>query len=295
LPEDEASWSELDVIFATRAGTVRRNKLSDFVQVNRNGKIAMKLDEENDSIIGVDTCDPDKVVLLTTSAGMCIRFPVTDVRVFVGRNSVGVRGIRLGKGDSVISMSVLNHSDASAAERGTYLKQVRSGDDNGEAVVEPQSDIVPLPEERFTQMQDLEEFVLTVSENGYGKRTSSHEYRVAGRGGKGIAAMVVNERNGKLVASFPVNDGDEIMLVSDGGQLIRCPIKDVRVAGRSTMGVTVFNTAEDEHVVSVEHISETDDDDDIGDEDDDNSEENSADGKSSENSDPASDQEDGAV
>ncbi|MCP4070261.1 MAG: DNA gyrase subunit A [Hyphomicrobiales bacterium] len=262
LPEDEASWSELDVIFATQAGTVRRNKLSDFVQVNRNGKIAMKLDEENDSIIGVDTCDPDNDILLTTSAGQCIRFPVTDVRVFVGRNSVGVRGVRLGEGDSVISMSVLNHSDASPAERIAYLKQVRSGEDDDVPLETAESDILPLSDDRFEQLRQLEEFVLTVSENGYGKRSSSHEYRVSGRGGKGIAAMVVNERNGKLVASFPVGEGDEIMLVSDGGQLIRCPIKDVRIAGRSTMGVTIFNTAKDEHVVSVEHISETENDDD---------------------------------
>ena len=260
LPEDEESWSALDAIFATRAGTVRRNKLSDFVQVNRNGKIAMKLDEENDSIIGVDTCGTDNDIMLTTSAGQCIRFPVTDVRVFAGRNSVGVRGIRLGKNDDVISMSVLNHSNASAAERNAYLKQVRASDENGELSSDGDTDIMQLDDERFSELQELEEFVLTVSENGYGKRTSSHEYRVSGRGGKGIAAMVVNERNGKLVASFPVKERDEIMLVSDGGQLIRCPIRDVRIAGRSTMGVTVFNTAVHEHVVSVEHISESDED-----------------------------------
>ncbi len=261
LPEDEDIWAELDVMFATRAGTVRRNKLSDFVQVNRNGKIAMKLDEENDQIVGVDTCGADKDILLTTAAGQCIRFPVSDVRVFAGRNSVGVRGVRLGEGDSVISMSVLNHSDADAAERTAYLKRARAGEGDEGGEVATEGDAIVLSDERFNEMQELEEFILTVSENGYGKRSSSHEYRVSGRGGKGIAAMVVNERNGKLVASFPVDEGDEIMLVSDGGQLIRTPIKDVRVAGRSTMGVTVFNTAEGEHVVSVEHISETDDDD----------------------------------
>ncbi|MCP4183451.1 MAG: DNA gyrase subunit A [Hyphomicrobiales bacterium] len=265
LPEDEASWSELDVIFATQVGTVRRNKLSDFVKVNRNGKIAMKLDEENDSIVGVDTCDPDNDILLTTAAGQCIRFPVTDVRVFAGRNSVGVRGVRLAKGDKVISMSVLNHSDANSSERIAYLKQVRAGDDTDVATEDTDTVSDILPNDRFEKLQELEEFVLTVSENGYGKRSSSHEYRVSGRGGKGISAMVVNERNGKLVASFPVSERDEIMLVSDGGQLIRCPIKDVRIAGRSTMGVTIFNTAKDEHVVSVEHISENNDDDDDGD------------------------------
>jgi len=264
LPEDEESWAELDVMFATKAGTVRRNKLSDFVQVNRNGKIAMKLDEEKDSIVGVDTCGPDKDIMLTTASGQCIRFAVTDVRVFAGRNSVGVRGVRLGKGDSVISMSVLNHSDAEAAERTAYLKQARANalEDEEAPAVEVDSEAVQLSDERFAELQQLEEFILTVSQNGYGKRSSSHEYRVSGRGGKGIAAMVVNERNGKLVASFPVEEGDEIMLVSDGGQLIRCPIKDVRIAGRSTMGVTIFNTADDEHVVSVEHISESEDEDD---------------------------------
>lgn len=261
LPEDEESWAELDVMFATKAGTVRRNKLSDFVQVNRNGKIAMKLDEENDSIVGVDTCDPDKDIILTTAAGQCIRFPVTAVRVFAGRNSVGVRGIRLADDDKVISMSILNHSDAEAAERIAYLKQSRAGDDVDDGDV-AETDALQLSDERFEEMNALEEFILTVSENGYGKRSSSHEYRVSGRGGKGIAAMVVNERNGNLVASFPVEEADQIMLVSDGGQLIRTPIKDVRVAGRSTMGVTVFNTAEDEHVVSVEHISESDEDED---------------------------------
>ena len=260
LPEDEESWSELDVMFATKAGTVRRNKLSDFVQVNRNGKIAMKLDEENDSIIGVDTCSEDNDVMLTTAAGQCIRFATTDVRVFAGRNSVGVRGIRLAKDDHVISMSVLNHSDADAAERTAYLKQSRAGDEDEPVAVS--EDAVQLSDERFAQLAETEEFILTVSENGYGKRSSSHEYRVSGRGGKGIAAMVVNDRNGKLVASFPVEQDDEIMLVSDGGQLIRTPIKDVRVAGRSTMGVTVFNTAKDERVVSVEHINETESDED---------------------------------
>ena len=261
LPEDEESWSELDVLFATRAGTVRRNKLSDFVQVNRNGKIAMKLDEENDAIVGVDTCDTDKDILLTTSAGQCIRFSVTDIRVFAGRNSVGVRGIKLGKDDAVISMSVLNHSDAKPAERNAYLKQDRANDEEDATSERVVDDVETLSDERFAELKELEEFILTVSENGYGKRSSSHEYRVSGRGGKGVAAMVVNERNGRMVASFPVREGDEIMLVSDGGQLIRCPIKDVRIAGRSTMGVTIFNTAEDEHVVSVEHISESDDDD----------------------------------
>ncbi|MFZ1814109.1 MAG: DNA gyrase subunit A [Rhizobiaceae bacterium] len=263
LPEEEESWDQLDVMFATTQGTVRRNKLSDFTQVNRNGKIAMKL-EGDDGIVGVETCTEDATVLLTSALGQCIRFPVDDVRVFAGRNSVGVRGINLGEGDTVISMTILNPSQAEAWERTAYLKRRRveiaaeSGEVPEPVEAEESDEQMVLGEERYQAMRESEEFILTISQNGYGKRSSSHEYRVSGRGGKGITAMVVNKRNGDLIASFPVADSDQIMLVSDGGQLIRCPVKDIRIAGRSTQGVTVFNTAEDERVVSVEHISEAD-------------------------------------
>jgi DNA gyrase subunit A len=259
LPEDEESWAALDVIFATRKGTVRRNKLSDFVQVNRNGKIAMKLDAEDEGIVGVETCSENNDILLTTALGQCIRFPVIGVRVFAGRNSVGVRGISLAEGDRVISMCILNHSDATSEERAAYLKRsraLRGETENEIAAEEVDAGDTMLDEDRYTALASYEEFILTISQNGYGKRSSSHEYRVSGRGGKGISAMIVNDRNGPLIASFPVNAGDEIMLVSDGGQLIRCPVRDIRVAGRSTQGVTIFNTAEDEHVVSVEHLPE---------------------------------------
>ena len=268
LPEDEESWNDLDIMFATTRGTVRRNKLSDFVQVNRNGKIAMKL-EDGDGIVGVETCTEDATVLLTSANGQCIRFPVDDVRVFTGRNSVGVRGINLGNGDEVISMTILNPSQAEAWERTAYLKRRRAelAAEAGEVPEETHSEAeegeeegLVLSEERYQVMREREQFILTVSENGYGKRSSSHEYRVSGRGGKGITAMVVNDRNGKLVSAFPVEPGDQIMLVSNGGQLIRTPVKDIRIAGRSTQGVTVFNTAKEEKVVSVEHISESDDD-----------------------------------
>lgn len=265
LPEDEENWGKLHVMFATTRGTVRRNDLSDFVQINRNGKIAMKL-EDGDGIVDVQICTADDDVLLTTANGQCIRFPVTDVRVFAGRNSTGVRGINLAGGDAIISMSILRHMEATPAERIAYLKrssQIRraaTGEEPIEDAVteaeEAEEAVIDISEQRYIQMGAAEQFILTVSENGYGKRTSSYDYRVSGRGGKGIIAMTVNERNGKLVASFPVNDGDQIMLVSDGGQLIRCPVDGIRVAGRSTQGVIVFNTAEDEHVVSVEHISE---------------------------------------
>jgi DNA gyrase subunit A len=260
LPEDESSWGQLDVMFATTGGNVRRNKLSDFVDVRRSGIIAMKLDD-NESIVDVQICTERDDVLLTAAGGQCIRFPVTDVRVFTGRTSMGVRGIALGEGDKLISLTILRHMDASADERAAYLRRanaVRRGGAEEEAVAdgEDASGTIELGEQRYVEMSAAEQFVLTISENGFGKRTSSFEYRTTGRGGKGIVAMSVNERNGKLVASFPVEDSDQIMLVTDKGQLIRCPVEDIRIAGRSTQGVIVFDTADDEHVVSVEHIGE---------------------------------------
>jgi DNA gyrase subunit A len=260
LPEDESSWGERDVMFATTGGNVRRNKLSDFVDVRRSGIIAMKLDE-GEAIVDVQICTERDDVLLTAAGGQCIRFPVTDVRVFTGRTSMGVRGIALAKDDKVISLAILRHMDVDAEERAAYLRRanaVRRGGAEEEAGAdnEEASGAIELGEQRYVEMSAAEQFALTISENGYGKRTSSFEYRTTGRGGKGIVAMSVNERNGKLVASFPVEDADQIMLVTDKGQLIRCPVEDIRIAGRSTQGVIVFNTADDEHVVSVEHIGE---------------------------------------
>ena len=266
LPEDEESWEALELMFATSGGTVRRNKLSDFGNVNRAGKIAMKL-EGDEAIVDVQICSERDDVLLTTAEGQCIRFEVGDVRVFKGRDSLGVRGVNLGEDDRVISLSILRHFDAPPEERSAYLKMRRAiagetaldeaVDTDGESTGESAS----IGQDRYAAMSAAEQFVLTVSENGYGKRSSSYEYRVTGRGGKGIVAMTVNERNGKLVASFPVENSDQIMLVSDGGQLIRCPVEGIRVAGRSTQGVIVFDTHEGEHVVSVERISEEGEDD----------------------------------
>lgn len=261
LPEDESSWGNLDVLFATTGGNVRRNKLSDFVDVRRSGIIAMKLDE-GEAIVDVQIATENDDVLLTAAGGQCIRFPVTDVRVFSGRTSMGVRGIALGEADKLISLTILRHMDVNADERAAYLKMRRAvagetaAEENGDADTEETSAAVQLSQDRYAQMSAAEQFVLTISENGYGKRSSSFEYRTTGRGGKGIVAMSVNNRNGKLVASFPVEDSDQIMLVTDKGQLIRCPVEDIRVAGRSTQGVIVFDTAEDEHVVSVEHITD---------------------------------------
>ena len=268
LPEDEAAWETLDVMFATTSGSVRRNKLSDFAQVNRAGKIAMRLDE-GEQIVDIQICGEADDVLLTTANGQCIRFSVTEVRVFKGRDSMGVRGIALGKGDRVISLAILRHTEADSGERLAYLRMRRAvaGDVSPEPSTETigeeaGSEEVPvaanLSSDRYAAMSATEQIILTVSANGYGKRTSSYEYRITGRGGKGIVAMAVNQRNGQLVASMPVEDGDEIMLVTNGGQLIRCPVDGIRVAGRGTQGVIVFNTAEAEQVVAVERITEED-------------------------------------
>jgi DNA gyrase subunit A len=267
LPEDESSWANLDVMFATTGGNVRRNKLSDFVDVRRSGIIAMKLDE-GEAFVDVQICTERDDVLLTAAGSQCIRFPVSDVRVFTGRTSMGVRGIALPKDDKVISLCILRHVETTSDERTAYLKmrramsgEVGSAEIGAEDTVEVEgeeaaSGSIQLSQERYVEMSAQEQVVLTVSVNGYGKRTSSYEYRTTGRGGKGIVAMSVNNRNGKLVASFPVEDSDQIMLVTDKGQLIRCPVDGIRIAGRSTQGVIVFNTADDEHVVSVEHIGE---------------------------------------
>jgi DNA gyrase subunit A len=222
----------------------------------------MKLDE-GESIVDVQICTERDDVLLTAAGGQCIRFPVTDVRVFTGRTSMGVRGIALAESDKVISLAILRHVETTSDERAAYLKMRRAvaGDAAAEEITDTEAEetsgaIQQLSPERYVEMSAQEQVVLTVSVNGYGKRTSSYEYRTTGRGGKGIVAMSVNSRNGKLVASFPVEDSDQIMLVTDNGQLIRCPVEGIRIAGRSTQGVIVFDTAEDEHVVSVEHIGD---------------------------------------
>ena len=275
LPEDEATWDGLDVMFATRSGSVRRNKLSDFVDVRRNGKIAMKLDE-GDGIVGVAVCDSSKDILLNTAAGRCIRFSTDEVRVFASRDSTGVRGVRLGAGDSVISMSVLRNVDATPAERAAYLKHQRAlaralgeeGDEAPAAVEDSEEDVgeASLTPERIAELGAAEEILLTVSSEGFGKRTSAYDYRRTGRGGQGLTAQDLSKRGGKLVGSFPVDDGDQILLVTDAGQLIRVPVSQIRVAARNTQGVTIFRTAQDEHVVSVERLADTGGDDSSGDE-----------------------------
>jgi DNA gyrase subunit A len=269
LPEDERTWGELDVMFATISGNVRRNKLSDFEKIRPSGIIAMKLDN-GDAIVDVTICTEKDDVLLTTAAGHCIRFPVPEVRVFSGRTSDGVRGIALAEGDKVISMSILRHMDATSEERVAYLKRasaVRRGTAEEEALVaeaeeegEAAGATIELGEQRYVALSAAEQFVLTVSERGFGKRSSSFEYRTTRRGGKGIVAMNVTAKTGRLTASFPVEEGDQIMLVTDQGKLIRTTVNGIRIAGRSTQGVIVLDTAEDERVVSVERLSEEEED-----------------------------------
>ncbi|MCK5623824.1 MAG: DNA gyrase subunit A, partial [Alphaproteobacteria bacterium] len=255
LPEDEESWSQLNVMFATAGGNVRRNLLSDFVNIKSNGKIAMKLDE-GDRLVNVRTCAKDHDVLLSTRLGMCIRFPVSDVRVFSGRTSTGVRGIRLAKDDGIISMTVLYHAEIDMEVRQDYLRAAaalrRSGDEDGEAEPTP----AELSPTEFAELAEREEFILAVTENGFGKRSSAYEYRITKRGGKGIANIEMTDRNGPVVAAFPVEPTDQIMLVTDAGKLIRCPIDDVRIAGRKTQGVTLFRVDSDERVVSVARLRE---------------------------------------
>lgn len=268
LPEDEDSWANLDVMFSTTRGTVRRNKLSDFIQVNRNGKIAMKLEEEGDEILSVETCTDQDDVLLTTALGQAIRFSVDEVRVFAGRNSIGVRGISLAESDRLISMTILGHVDADASERAAYLKRSAAerramgvDEDDIQLVGEEVAEEGDVTDERYQFLREREQFVLTVSEKGFGKRSSSYDFRISGRGGKGIRATDTSKTAeiGELVAAFPVEEANQIMLVSDGGQLIRVPVNGIRIASRATKGVTIFSTAADEKVVSVERISEPED------------------------------------
>jgi DNA gyrase subunit A len=256
LPADEASWAATDVMFATASGDVRRNKLSDFVNVMANGKIAMRL-AEGDRLIGVTACTEADDVLLAARGGRCIRFAVADVRVFSSRTSTGVRGIRLAKDDEVISLGILHHMAAETAEREAYLRYASSqrraaGEEEGAA---ENGEIAEAPA-RLEELSRNEEFILTVTANGYGKRSSAYEYRITGRGGSGIANIERTERNGDVVASFPVADADQIMLVTDRGQLIRCPVHDIRIAGRKTQGVVLFKVGEGERVVSVAHLAE---------------------------------------
>lgn len=252
VPEDE--WDNLHIVFATTAGDVRRNALSDFTNVKSNGKIAMKLPEDS-AIVNVNIATESDDFLLTTELGKAIRFPVTDVRVFKGRDSTGVRGIRLAEGDSVVSMAVIRHVDASPDERAAYFKMRRAvtGEESGDV---EEAGSTTISSERYAELGALEQWILTVTSGGYGKRSSAHEYRVAGRGGQGIAAANLGRRNDRIIASFTVDEDDQIMLATSTGQSIRCPVSGISRQGRTSSGVTVFNTAKGEKVVSVAYIAE---------------------------------------
>ena len=260
LPEDQATWAETFIVFATAKGNARRNRLSDFTNVMANGKIAMKLDKE-DLLIGVETCRENEDVLLASKLGKCIRFKVPDIRVFSGRSSSGVRGIRLKTSDEVISMTILKHADFSIEERDSYLKKETSLNNGSEANetkdLKKAESAITLSSERIRKMSDQEEFILTISQKGYGKRSSAYDYRITRRGGTGITNMELKKRNGSSVtASFPIDKNDHIVLVTDQGKLIRCPINDVRIARRQTQGVKLFDIADNEKVVSVTRLTE---------------------------------------
>ncbi|WP_429913140.1 DNA gyrase subunit A [Govanella unica] len=259
LPEDEASWAELDAMFATKSGNVRRNSLSDFTNVMSNGKIAMKLDE-GDKLISVGVCNAeDDDVLLAAKGGKSIRFRATDVRRFVGRASDGVRGMSLPEGDEVVSMSILRHIQPTTEEKDIFLK-FSAAKRRGEAVAETPEGMTV---ERFNELFEAEQILLSITVNGYGKRTSAYEYRITGRGGQGIINIETSERNGPVVGAFPVTDQDQIMMVTDQGRLIRVPVHDIRIAGRQTQGVTLFRVDDNEHVVSIAHLADAEDDDGI--------------------------------
>ena len=266
----QESGKEHFLMFATASGTVRRNRMSDFDSIRANGKIAMKLDD-GDSLISVLPCNEDQDVFLTTYRGRCIRFPVPEIRVFAGRNSTGVRGLSLQKDDHIIGMAMLNHGESDATVRAAYIKQSRAArraatgieEDAGDSDEEV-TDLVLTPEQ-MAEMAKTEEFILTVSENGFGKRTSSYEYRTTHRGGNGFTNIKLGGKNTAVAGSFPVTDDQDIIMVTDGGKIIRTPVRDVRIAGRSTAGVTLFRTAENEKVMSAISIVAEGDEEDVAD------------------------------
>lgn len=251
LPEDEASWADLHVMFATAKGSVRRNSMDAFTNIRSSGKIAMKFEEgSDDRLIGVSLLTEADDVLLATRNGRAIRFSATDVREFQSRDSNGVRGARLLGDDELISLSVLRGFEANPQEREEYLRAAPWKEGDRE---------VTLPPERMAEFEAAEEFILTVTSNGYGKRTSAYEYRKTNRGGQGITNIVTSDRNGPVVASFPAHNGEQLMLVTDQAKLIRTTVGDIRIAGRNTQGVTIFRVADNEHVVSAAKIEETED------------------------------------
>ncbi|MEQ5871911.1 DNA gyrase subunit A [Sagittula sp. NFXS13] len=264
VDRDEDDWDDLQIVFATNTGRVRRNRLSDFTSVRSNGKIAMKFEGEPEGtrLINARICSEDDDVMLVTNSGRAIRFPVPDVRVFNSRNSTGVRGVKLAGDDEVVSMSIIRHFDAESDERASYLKMRRlmAGVTEDETADEDGDADTPLPQERYAEMSSAENLLLTITAKGLGKLSSSHDYPVRGRGGMGVTAWEKSMRGGEIVASFPVEDGDQIMLATSKGQSIRVPVNGISFRSRSAGGVKVFNTGADETVVSVAWIAESEED-----------------------------------
>jgi DNA gyrase subunit A len=262
VDRDEEEWDDLQVVFATSAGTVRRNKLSDFTNVKSNGKIAMKFEGEHEgtTLINARIASNDDDVMLVTDAGRAIRFPATDVRIFNSRNSVGVRGIRLGEGDNLVSMSVIRHFEATSEERVAYLKQRRlmAGltEDDITDEEEEQVQAGQLSTERYAEMSAAEDLILTITAKGAGKVSSAHDYPVRGRGGMGVTAWTKAMAHGPIVACFPVEMSDQVMLATSKGQSIRVPVEGISFRSRSAGGVKVFSTGKNEEVVSVAWIAD---------------------------------------
>ncbi len=256
MPENKASEDSY-LIFATADGSIRKNSIDDFKNIQANGKIAMKLSDSN-KIVGVRICTDNDDVLLSTKDGKCIRTPVSKLRTTKSRNSVGVRGIKLSKNDSIISLSILSHLEVSTAEAKAYLKMSKINKENNEDIEDEnnseETEDITISEDRFQELKACEQFILTVTENGFGKRTSSYQFRVTNRGGSGIMCITTSSRNGNVLASFPVGHDDDIMLITKSGQLIRCPVMDIRVAGRNTQGVSIFKTSDSEKVVSASRV-----------------------------------------
>ena len=276
LPENEESWKDLSIIFSTASGDVRRNSMDQFADIRSSGKIAMKL-EDKDSLIGVNLCTEKNDILLSTKDGKCIRFPVSKLRVFQSRNSTGVRGVRLDKNNKVIAMSVLNHSEADMEIKDKYLKipvetriaikealvfNKNLNENPSDSLLVTKKDIPQvkgseLPQKQIEDLAIGEEFILTLTENGFGKRSSSYEYRITNRGGVGITNIITSKRNGNVVASFAVDDNDQVMIITNKGTLIRTAVESVRISGRNTQGVTLIKAKEGENVVSVARIAQS--------------------------------------
>jgi DNA gyrase subunit A len=248
----------MKIMFATAKGKVRKNSLLDFENIQSSGKIAMKL-EDNDTIVGIKIVDDDDDFLLSTKKGKSLRVQSTKLRIFKGRSSKGIKGISLKKDDKIISLSILKSTKISSDEARAYIKGSRLEKDINEPLENEseKSKLVKLSKKQIDDFKNKEQYILTITENGFGKRSSAYEYRVSGRGGRGIISIITSERNGLVASTFTINHEDQIMLITDKGQAIRCNVKDIRITGRNTQGVKVFSLTKDEKVVSAARIEDS--------------------------------------